>query len=261
MGSVIMRLSRTTSAIVLRVRPFGESDKIVSFLTEQHGKITGIAKGAKNSRRRFVNSLEPFAQVTLYYEDRPHGSLAFLLSAELAFVYKELALSLERISYASYLVEITDGLIAEGDENHAIFAHLKNGLCHLEQQGPSLRFVTAFELRLLSLSGYQPVLDRCKTCGLESQEPTNEVWYFSAREGGILCSHCSGARREVVPLGANAVKILTHLQQGQNLLESTVLLPTRVVHEIRATVSTFIQYHVAREIKSAPFLRGYQGTN
>jgi DNA repair protein RecO (recombination protein O) len=252
-----MRLSLITPAIVLRVRPFGESDKIVSFLTEKHGKITGIAKGAKYSRKRFVNSLEPFAQVTLRYEDRLHGNLAFLLSAELAFIYKELTLSLERISYASYLVEITDGLIAERDENHSIFEHLKDGLCHLEQQGPSLRFVTAYELRLLRLTGYQPVLDRCKTCGAEIREQAGERWYFSAMDGGVLCAYCSGARRELVPLGANAVKMLTHLQEGQNLPDSPVLLSARVVHEIRATVSSFIQYHVDREIKSAPFLRGF----
>lgn len=252
-----MRLSLTTAAIVLRVRPYGESDKIVCFLTEDHGKITGIAKGAKNSRRRFVNSLEPFAQVCLRYEDRPHGSLVFLLSAELSYVYKALAQSLEKLSYASYIVEITDGLLAEREESRAVYAHLKDGLCYLEQQEPSLRFITAYELRLLGLSGYQPVLDRCKSCNAEIEEKANDTWYFSAREGGVLCTHCSGARRELVPLGVNAVKMLTQLQHQSTLPETPVLLPARVVHEIRSTISSFIQYHVEREIKSAPFLRGY----
>ena len=58
-----MRSSQTTHAIVLRARPYGESDKIVSFLTEDFGKLSGIAKGALRSRRRFVNSLEPFSLV------------------------------------------------------------------------------------------------------------------------------------------------------------------------------------------------------
>ena len=40
-----MLLCHVTAAIVLRTWPFGESDKIVSFLTENHGKLTGIAKG------------------------------------------------------------------------------------------------------------------------------------------------------------------------------------------------------------------------
>jgi hypothetical protein len=106
-----MRSSQTTPAIVLRARPYGESDKIVSFLTEDFGKLTGIAKGALRSRRRFVNSLEPFSLVNLRFQDRAHGNLAFLIGADLLFGLRQLASSLERISYAAYLVEITDGLI------------------------------------------------------------------------------------------------------------------------------------------------------
>ena len=66
----LMRSSQTTAAIVLRHRPYGESDKIVSFLTEDFGKLTGIAKGAMRSRQRFVNSLEPFSLVNLRFHDR-----------------------------------------------------------------------------------------------------------------------------------------------------------------------------------------------
>lgn len=250
-----MRPSFTTAAIVLRARPFGESDKIVTFLTEDHGKITGIAKGAQNSRRRFVNSLEPFSQVRLHFEDRPAGKLVFLLSAELQLAYKQLSQDLDRISYAAYLIEITDGLIGEREENHRLFEHLRDGLCHLEKQGPSLRFITRYELKLLRLAGYQPILDRCKSCA--AQDLTAPHWYFSLIEGGILCADCSGAGKELLPLGASAVKMLTQLQEEQALPAEPILLPARIVHEIRQTLSGFLQHHIDHEIKSAPFLRGY----
>ena len=48
---------------VAAVFDYGESDKIVTFLTRDLGKVTGIAKGAKHSKRRFVNVLEPFTHV------------------------------------------------------------------------------------------------------------------------------------------------------------------------------------------------------
>src|ERR671922_221952 len=108
-----MRPIYVTQAIVLRARPFGESDKIVSLLTESHGKVTGVAKGAKRSRKRFVNSLEPFSLVNLRFQDRPYSNLAFILASDLSLGFKHLATSLEKISYASYLVEITDALIRE----------------------------------------------------------------------------------------------------------------------------------------------------
>ena len=160
-----MRPSHATPAIVLRTRPYGESDKIVSFLTEQFGKITGIAKGAMRSRRRFANSLEPFALVNLCFQDRPNSSLAFILTAELIFSYRQLATSLECICHAAYMVEITDGLVGERDESLAVYQHLRDGLRYLEQHGTSFRFLTTFELKLLRLVGYQPVLDNCRRCG------------------------------------------------------------------------------------------------
>ena len=46
-----------TPAIVLRSTPYGESDQIVTLYTLDFGKMKGIAKGAKRSRKRFANTL------------------------------------------------------------------------------------------------------------------------------------------------------------------------------------------------------------
>src|SRR6059036_4105985 len=84
-----------TSALVLRTRPYGESDRIVTLITEQHGKVTGIAKGAKNSRRRFAGSLEPFVLIRAVFRQRTTSDLAFLLRCELLGVWRELTRDLD----------------------------------------------------------------------------------------------------------------------------------------------------------------------
>jgi len=249
-----MRLSHVTPAIVLRTRPFGESDKIVSLLTENFGKMTGIAKGALRSRRRFVNSLEPFSLVNLRFQERVHSNLVFILGAELAHGFRHLTSSLESISHASYIVEITDGLTGERDESLAVFQHLRDGLSSLDANGTSLRFLTTFELKLLKLTGYQPVLDACKRCGGDRLTEASAQWHFSVVDGGILCEVCARARRETLPLGAMAVEILTALQLETDALPDAIPLPFSVVQELRSAVMRFIQYHMDKEIKSAPFL-------
>jgi len=249
-----MRPSHVTAAIVLRHRPFGESDKIISFLTEDFGKLTGIAKGAMRSRKRFVNSLEPFALVNLRFQDRPHGNLAFILAADLVTSFSKLLTSLERISYASYFVEITDGLVGEREENGEIYRHLRDALSFLEQNETSLRFLTAFELKLLRLVGYQPFLDNCKGCHSVLDE-AHSRWHFSPIDGGILCEFCARSRKQILPLGATAVEVLTALQMETEL--SCISLPRSVIHEIRAALLGFIQFHMDREIKSAAFLSAF----
>ncbi|HEU4640598.1 MAG TPA: DNA repair protein RecO [Candidatus Binatia bacterium] len=252
-----MRVNSTTRAIVLRTRPFGESDKIVSFFTEGYGKLTGIAKGALRSRRRFVNSLESFALVNLSFHDRPHSNLAFILSADLIHGFRTMTTDLERISYASYLVEITDGLTGEREQNPTIFQHLKDGLCYLAENGTSLRFLTVFELKLLRLAGYQPVLDTCKKCRQDHGHGAVSRWHFSPAEGGILCDSCARSSREILPLDSSAVEVLLALQAENDSLPGQILLPLSVIKEIRAVVLQFIQFHMDREIKSAPFLQQF----
>lgn len=246
--------SQSTPAIVLRSRPYGESDKIVSFITENFGKLTGIAKGAMRSRRRFANSLEPFSLVNLRFHERPHSNLVFIAGADLMVGFRRLSDSLETISYASYFVEITEGLIAEREESSAVYRHLYDALCRLEKSGASLRFLTAFELKLLNLAGYRPVLDGCKICHHICADEGEEQWYFSPADGSLLCHSCSRSRRDILPLGNAAVEVLRALQEEAPILADNLLLPTSVIKEIRAVAQRFIQYHMVRELKSAQFL-------
>ena len=247
-----MPLSLVTPAIVLRAHPYGESDRIVSFLTEKHGKITGIAKGAKRSRKRFVNSLEPFSLVDLRFQDRPHSNLVFIVAADLLLGFNNLISSLERIAFASYMVEITDGLIGDRDDNALVFHHLKSGLSFLAEQGTSLLFLTSFELKLLRLTGYQPVLVGCKSCGKERESGLTVQWHFNPTEGGILCERCCRSTRDGLPVGAAALAALADLHKGEML--SGASMPSSVLGEIRRVLLRFIQFQIGRELKSAPFL-------
>jgi DNA repair protein RecO (recombination protein O) len=240
-----------TPAIVLRSRPYGESDKIVCLLTENYGKVTGIAKGAKRSRKRFANSLEPFSLVNLRFQDRPHGGLVFIQSADLAVAFKRLATSLEKIALASYLSEITDGLTGERDESAPVFEHLKNGLIFLEcDDAVPLEFLASYELTLLRLAGYQPALDSCKHCSITRQERAGVRWYFSLVEGGVLCGLCAQSRSKILPLGSAALTALTRLQKGPDAEP----LPAAVLREIRLVIESFLRFHMGREIRSAAFL-------
>ncbi len=92
-----------TSAFVLHARPYGESDRIVTFITEQ-GKVTGIAKGAKNSRRRFAGTLEPFVHVRVVFRQRSASDLVFLLRCELLAALRAFTRDLDRFAAGSYVL-------------------------------------------------------------------------------------------------------------------------------------------------------------
>ena len=116
-----MPAEETTPAIVLRARDYAESDRIVTLLTRDHGKLAGIAKGAKASRHRFERKLEPFSHVMLHFRRRPHGQLVFITRAEAAELAQyPIDEDLGRIALGSYMLELSDALTApEGEAAQA----------------------------------------------------------------------------------------------------------------------------------------------
>ena len=64
-------------AVVLRTHKLGEADRIVSVVTERHGKVRAVAKGVRRTKSKFGARLEPFSHVDLQlYAGRSHPELA-----------------------------------------------------------------------------------------------------------------------------------------------------------------------------------------
>ena len=205
-----MPQSHSSRAIVLRWRAYGESDKIATLLTEDFGKLTGIAKGAKNSRRRFANSLEPLARVRVYFRRKPSADLAFLESCELLGSTAAFS-DPTRFAYASYLVELADQLTPEEDPVRELFGLLDEGLSELERGPATSAFLRGFELQLLTHAGFEPQLDRCTRC--ERTWLSEERAHLSTSHGVLACAQCRREDDGSVAIEAAVLPRLAELKQ------------------------------------------------
>ncbi len=178
--------SQSSRAIVLRWRAYADSDKIATLLTEDFGKLSGIAKGAKNSRRRFPNSLEPLARVRVHFRRKPTANLAFLESAELLTSTAMLTDPM-RFAYGSYVAELVDQLTLDDDPVPSLYALLDEALGEIERGPATGAFLRAFELQLLTRAGFEPQLERCTRCG---QRWDIEPAHLSISHGTLSCSAC-----------------------------------------------------------------------
>lgn len=179
----------STPAIVLRTREYGESDKIVTFLSRTAGKFSGIAKGAKRSQRRFPGTLEIFTHVTLDYRRRPHSELAFLDRAVLLQPWPRLVASLERFAAASHVVELADKLTVESEVGDDLYALVVAALARLNAAEPGPATLRLFELAALNASGYRPELIVCRGCGSLLTADRGPVRLIGSL-GGMVCSRC-----------------------------------------------------------------------
>src|SRR5512136_166407 len=94
----------TTDAVVLRTYKLGESDRIVVFLTRDRGKKRGVARGARNSRRRFGGALEPLTRVRVAYFEKETRELVQLNFAD-PLASPLAALDPAALDYVGYFAE------------------------------------------------------------------------------------------------------------------------------------------------------------
>jgi len=179
---------------VLRWRSYGESDKIVTFLTRDFGKLTGIGKGAKNSRKRFPNSLEILARVQVQFRQRQEASLAFLESCELLGP-RAAPMDPERLAYGAYLTELAEQMTVEWSPALSTYELLDEALRSLEEGPATAALLRAYELKLLECAGFATPLDHCCECGTTLANPDTPEIFFAPSAGSFCCMGC-GHRRE-----------------------------------------------------------------
>jgi DNA repair protein RecO (recombination protein O) len=200
-----------TPAIVLRTRPYGESDRIVTLLTEQHGKVTGIAKGAKNSRRRFGGTLEPFIRIHAVFTQRPSTELVFLLRCELLGAWRAFSRDLDCFAAGSAILELTDRMVHGREPGREIFRLTVEALDLLDRGVDCDPVLRAFELHLLAATGYAPALERCRECGRAADAPT---LFLAIERGGFVCRGCVRPHERVRPVAGGTVREIARLAGG-----------------------------------------------
>ncbi|QWV94858.1 DNA repair protein RecO [Geomonas oryzisoli] len=142
--------------IVLRLTDFGEADRIVTLFTLEQGKLQGVARGAKRSKKRFAGALEPFAHLKVQLH--LGTGLPTLSGADILGIFPGIRADLAKIGCAAYACELVERLTPEEEPSPRLFRLL---YCYLERlndapASPSDR--RFFAVNLLKILGYQPEL-------------------------------------------------------------------------------------------------------
>jgi DNA repair protein RecO (recombination protein O) len=209
-----MRKSET-EAIVLRLTDYGEADRIVSLFTLEQGKLQGVARGAKRSRKRFGGALEPFAHLKLQLHHGP--GLATLLSADIAGVFTGIRSELGKIGTAAYACELVERLTPDEDPNPRLFRLLHCYLEHLNAAPLSPSDRRFFAINLLKILGYQPELE------------------------------------DVRGVSADTARLLARAMQTGRF--GAVMFPDHLLREADLLLNPAIDLHLDRELRSLAFLK------
>jgi DNA repair protein RecO (recombination protein O) len=174
---------KESEAIVLRTYPFRESDLLVTLFTRLEGKVRGVARAAKKSRRRFGGALEPLTYVKVAYDDRERQELVRLDACEVIDSPLTSEVSYPRAVALGHVAELLDELSPDREANDAVFRLALSVLAQLKGQD-IWQPITYFDLWMARLMGYLPDLSECLTCGLALN---GSRAYFHALADGLVC--------------------------------------------------------------------------
>ncbi len=250
----------TTKAFVLRTRNYGESDRIVVLLTEELGKVSAIAKGARRSHRRFAGgALEPFGELNVRMAPKSYGSLAFLHESRVLSSNIKVGADLDAYAWASYLTELTELMTVEHDPSRDLYDFYRDVIARLGT-GPAEPVAHHYVLGLLDRSGWAPDLDACGICA----EPVTEFSrpMLDSRGSGVVCS-----RHEAEALGLDPDD--ANFRPSRRIIDDTLLSYLRraatdipdpaelaVSDLATALLERLVDLHLGRNLRSRAFLKG-----
>ena len=199
-----------TRGIVLRETETKEADKILTLLTADKGKIPVIARGVRRRSCKYAASAQPLAysEWTLYQK----GDWYYANEASSIEQFSGLQSDLSRLSLGFYFAELTEAVVTAEDADPALLSHLLNGLYALAVlKKPPALVKPAFEMKLLCLAGFEPLVDGCAYCGCETPErPMLDV-----TQGVLRCGTCGkGESGQSLPLDAPSLAALRHCIYG-----------------------------------------------
>ncbi|MFI3206531.1 MAG: DNA repair protein RecO [Clostridia bacterium] len=177
----------TTNALVIKEQAVGESDKLVTLLTENRGVIRAFARKAKTFRDNKCagTSLMSYSKMGIF-----EGKDKYIIeSASSIEIFFELRNNIEILSLGQYFCELSALLVPEFSDSQEFLRLVLNSLSLLCKQKKSPLMIKAvLELRMLSLAGFMPNLVACRECACYE----NELWYFFPNSGDITCANCCG---------------------------------------------------------------------
>ncbi len=252
----------TTDALVLRVVPSGDNDKLLTLLCPQEGRINVIAHGARSLRSKLMGVARPF--IWGNFELRSKGVGFWVRDASVIRNFEKLSKDIELMYLAQYISDVTIELSGAGEEPGELLPLVLNTFYALSNGYEAQSIKAAFEMRAAAISGYLPELHTCTRCECEDAE----AWYLDVMGGGIVCNKCVasapppqpqaernvdiyGKRTILLPLGRGVLEALRYITECEPKRVFSFKLKTESEEDVLANAcETFLLNHLERGFSS-----------
>ena len=169
--------------LVLNETNYSDSSKILNVLTSEYGLIGIISKGCRNLKSKLRGSSRKLVYGTFHFYYKENG-LSTLISIDVISDYPKTIMNLERVVYASYLLDLTRQVVKQSKDSN-ILPLVVSSLDKIENGLNPAVVTNILELKYLDFLGVSPVVTGCAVCG-----KTTNIVSLSPVSGGFICKDC-----------------------------------------------------------------------
>jgi DNA repair protein RecO (recombination protein O) len=223
-----------SESFILKKNIYGEADFILSIFTRNYGKITGFARNAKKSSKRFGGRLEPFILLRIRFRERS-GRMNFVEDCETINVFSSFMRNVDLFALGSFIMENVEILVPTEEPNEKAFSLLVDTFSSLDDGAPGLPELLGFQLSILKLSGLMPNLHSCAECGRVIDNRS----FFSIKKGGFICSGCNSNKTHGLVLSRDFLLDSRSMDEDHEMAFKYINLFRK-----------FTEYHTGKEFKS-----------
>ena len=238
---------KQSEAIVLRTYPMREADLLVTLFTRLEGKVKGVARSAKKSRRRFGGALEPLTYVRVYYEDRERQELTRLDSCDVLQSPLSSEVDYGRTLGLGHVAELIDDLLPDREPNDAVF---RLALAVLGSLAPDAIWMplTYFDLWMVRLAGFLPDLTHCMVCG----EPLEDRAYYHPLVDGLMCADDKRLASSELSVDSRAIADLMFRAPLENFAGAA--WPRQRCADLRRFLMQILERHIDKKLVTVTML-------
>ncbi|HEV8580850.1 MAG TPA: DNA repair protein RecO [Thermoanaerobaculia bacterium] len=236
---------QTAEALILDVTDLYDRDRIVTFLTREHGKKKGVAKGARVKHSRFGGQLQPLAKAQVTWFEKEGRDLSRISSVELVRTAHPLQTDLEGILLGSYLADHLLEFAQEGEASDHFYRLLDATVQALLAGVDRDLAARYFEAWMLRLAGIFPAPEACPSCG----SPFPPEGAMLPRSGEmLLCLDCGG--RSGFAVSPASLEFLRRISHESLPAVAKRVPPAAVLHEIENLCAHVRRHFLQHELRS-----------
>ena len=248
-----------TEAIVLKQFDLGETDKIITFYTKDHGKIRAVVKKARNSKNNKTSAIVlPYCYNNIkVYKSK---SLDRINYVENIHRFEELRNNLNKMAYATYFSEMVEKTGMEYHPNPLLFNLLLetfNKMISIENEDLE-KINIVFKLFFLEIIGIKPTINYCYDCGKRIITSSRQL--FNVKEGGLICSECARVKNDsLYNLKQNEIDLVKRIYRNNINALDDITVDKKILDKLDKLIDEFIIYHLDIKLKSDDFLQIIKG--